>query len=205
MSKPVCILYTVIFVCAITSAVSDVLHPLLTKSRRTKNIQLQYPSSSIKRYRSLQEEEEGGICKVENHTLLSQSLILRSSYGNIFSITTEKEDSEEYTYDGETITIKSLSLRMANFLPELNTHFEVWLYTGPPGAELNDNDIDNDPTNDNTILPAKGEYQQSRANFYHWNLVAEGYENELIQDTKFYDTNGHIFNIGTGTTDGPVA
>ena len=131
MTKPVCILYTVIFVCAITSAVSDVLHPLLTKSRRTENIQLQYPSassSSIKRYRSLQEEEEeeeGGICKVENHTLLSQSLILRSSYGNIFSITTEKEDSEEYTYDGETITIKSLSLRMANFLPELNTHFEV--------------------------------------------------------------------------------
>ena len=57
MNKPVCILYTVIFVCAITSAVSDVLHPLLTKSRRTKNIQLQYPSASSSSIRSLQEEE----------------------------------------------------------------------------------------------------------------------------------------------------
>jgi len=211
------------------------------------------------------------------HTLISQSLILRSSYGNIFSITTPanpngntRRDTEarsspqqrdgsssvgeennendtnddndddglflrhnrklqnantpnyadtgdyndidtetESIYNGtsiETITIKTLSLRMADYRPtDKNAHFEVWLYTGSgDNIEKNENDLDEDPTNDNLIVPSKGEYQGSRAKFTDWFLMAEGKEEDLVPDLDFFDHNGHIFNIGAGTTIGPL-
>lgn len=225
-----------------------------------------------------------------SHTLISQALILRSSFGNIFSITTpdqpnlkrrgdsggsghkifsrQKSSSEageeandnrqdrgegvgdakarkanhednhvfdrklqadvngggknyadtgdyndidaatESINDGtgvETITVKSLSLRMSDYRPEEENHFEVWLYTGSgDDIEMNSNDLDNDPTNDNVYPPSKGEYQASRAKFTDWQLISEGKEKDLIPDTDFFDHNGHIFNIGSGTTIGPL-
>lgn len=35
-------------------------------------------------------------------------------------------------------------------------------------------------------------------------MIAEGNERELLPDTDFFDNNGHIFNIGPGTTVGPL-
>ena len=140
---------------------------------------------------------------------MSQSLILRSSYGNIFSITTQESDDTISSPSTETITIKTLSLRMADFRPEGGpweaSSFEVWLYTGSgDNIEYNENDLDDDPSNDNLVRPSKGEYQASRANFNDWILISEGLEKELLPDTDFFDNNGHIFNIGAGTTVGPL-
>jgi len=140
------------------------------------------------------------------------------STGGSFADTGDYDDIDtetESVYDGtgvETITIKTLSLRMSDFQPELGTHFEVWVYTGSgSNIELNENDLDDDPTNDNTILPTKADYTEEddegnngRAKFSDWSLVADGYERELIPDTEFFDNNGHIFNIGAATTIGPI-
>jgi len=140
------------------------------------------------------------------------------STGGSFADTGDYDDIDtetESVYDGtgvETITIKTLSLRMSDFQPELGTHFEVWVYTGSgSNIELNENDLDDDPTNDNTIIPSKVDYTEKddegnsgRAKFSDWSLVADGYERELIPDTEFFDNNGHIFNIGAATTIGPI-
>ena len=110
----------------------------------------------------------------------------------------------------ETITIKTLSLRMSDLMPnDRSHHFEVWMYTGPPGddngvIDANENDMDDDPTNDNPVVPSKGDYKSARAKFADWQLVAEGLEGDLILDTDFYDTSGHVFNIGTNATTGPL-
>ena len=124
--------------------------------------------------------------------------------GDYFDIDTEFESIYEGT-GTETITIKTLSLRMADFRPNEDTHFEVWLYTGSgDNIEYNENDLDDDPSNDNLVMPSKGEYQASRAKFNDWILVSEGLERELLPDTDFFDHNGHVFNIGAGTTVGPL-
>lgn len=120
------------------------------------------------------------------------------------------DTATDSTYTGsgvETITVQTLSLRMADFKPEQNAHFEVWLYTGSgDDIVLNRNDLDDDPSNDNSGLgvPSKGEYQSSRAKFTNWVLVSEGLESELIPDTDFFDNNGHVPNIGAGNTIGPL-
>lgn len=110
----------------------------------------------------------------------------------------------------ETITIKTLSLRMSDLMPiDSSCHFEVWLYTGSSGEangviDSNENDMDDDPTNDNPVVPSKGDYKSARAKFADWQLVAEGLERDLILDTDFYDSSGHVFNIGTNATSGPL-
>ena len=110
----------------------------------------------------------------------------------------------------DTITIKTLSLRMSDLMPnDSSCHFEVWVYTGPPGddngfIDANENDMDDDPTNDNPVVPSKGDYKSARAKFADWQLVAEGLERDLIPDTDFYDSSGHVFNIGTNATTGPL-
>ena len=134
------------------------------------------------------------------HTLISQSKILRSSYGNIFSVTTPPNPNGRLTSDQlkdisvPTITIQTLSLRMADFRPDLGTNFEVWLYTGDQ-TNLNDNDMDGNPVNNNKVKPTRDEYQQSRAKFSEWTLLVTAPESELIPDTAFYDNNGHLYNI----------
>ena len=145
------------------------------------------------------------------HTLISQSKIVRSSYGTIFSVTTppNPNGSARPTPDQlkdmsvETITIQTLSLRMADYRPDLGTNFEVWLYTGDQN-DLNDNDIDGNPFNNNKIQPSRGEYQLARAKFSDWKLLVIEPEEKLVPDTAFYDQNGHLYNIEPEVNGGTV-
>ena len=57
---------------------------------------------------------------------------------------------------------------------------------------------------DNLVVHSEGEYQVSKAKFTYWVLIAEGVEEELVPNTDFFNHNGHIFNIGAGTTIGSL-
>ncbi|KAL3778471.1 hypothetical protein ACHAW5_005980 [Stephanodiscus triporus] len=110
----------------------------------------------------------------------------------------------------ETITIRTLSLRMSDLIPDdSSNHFEVWLYTGLSEddngiIEVNENDIDDDPANNNLVVPSKGDYHSARANFSYWQLVGEGKESDLILDADFNDSSGHTFNPGVNARTGPL-
>ncbi|KAL9179177.1 hypothetical protein ACHAXT_008467 [Thalassiosira profunda] len=142
------------------------------------------------------------MCPV-SHSLLSQGLVEINTFGNVFSITTPEDDGGTADGSVETISITTLSLRMADWVPDGDHRFEVWLYTGD-GLSRNANDLDEDPSNDNEVVPSSGDYTKSRAKIGAWELISEGKEGDLIPDTEYYDNSGHFFDLGTSNAGLPV-
>ena len=64
---------------------------------------------------------------------------------------------------------------MSDFQHNSESHFEGWLYTGSgPDVEVNENGRDDDPSNDNVVVPSKGNYQGARAKLTGFQLLERG-------------------------------